>query len=114
MEPKHIALTDWQLLENGVRWLNHNWGRKDEDHNRSGGFATVFATNEARVLSRYKDMVEQHGKAEVDEFVQTFITHDDLLSVFIPKQKTCYFCGNVEFWKRPDGGLVCARCHPQH
>lgn len=26
--------------------------------------------------------------------------------------KTCYICGNQKLWRRPDGGLVCALCHP--
>lgn len=27
--------------------------------------------------------------------------------------KECYACKGTDFWTRKDGGLVCARCHPQ-
>jgi len=26
--------------------------------------------------------------------------------------RPCYACGGIRFWQRPDGGWVCAACHP--
>lgn len=83
---------------------------------RAFGFQPTHTGNHALGFFWDKDLTERLAKeygvlpSETSESPEIPESQKNEAEEIQPK--TCYTCRGQEWWRRPDGELICARCHP--